>query len=81
MPLAAMSFGNMLIAVKPGMVLISLTKSSPVDRLSRKSTRARPAPSIASNASSACCWMRARSDSLTPAGISVRDPVSMYLAS
>ena len=40
----------MLIVVKPGSVLISFTNNSPVERLSRKSTRARPAPSIASNA-------------------------------
>ena len=40
----------MLIVVKPGIVLTSLTKSSPVCRASRKSTRAIPAPSMARNA-------------------------------
>ncbi len=51
---AAHNFEYMLIVVNPGSVLISLAKSSPVDRLSRKSTRASPAPSIARNAWIAC---------------------------
>ena len=78
---AARGFANIEIVVKPGMVLISFTKTSPVARLSRKSTRASPAPSIDANASSACARIAAASASPSGAGISRRDPPSRYLAS
>ena len=44
-PLASHSLANMLIVVKPGMVLISLTYNAPVVRDNRKSTRDMPAAS------------------------------------
>ena len=51
MPVAAHSLLYMLIVVKPGIVLISLTNTSPRCPSTRKSTRLSPAPSIARNAS------------------------------
>jgi hypothetical protein len=46
-PLASQSMGYMLIAVKPGMVLISLKDYLRPDEVTKKSTRASPYPSIA----------------------------------
>ena len=58
MPVASHAFGYMEIGVKPGIVLISLTITSP-SGVTNVSTRLRPAPSTALNAliavSRTCC--------------------------
>ena len=51
-PRAAHSCGYMLMAVKPGIVLISL-KTTPPNYSQKKSTRARPKPSTARKTASA----------------------------
>src|SRR5439155_6607474 len=80
-PVASHSLGYMLIGVKPGMVLISFTKSPPVRRSRRKSTRAMPAQSTASKARIASCWTRLTSRGRSLAGIISSEPSLRYLAS
>ena len=80
-PEASHSFGYMLIEVKPGSVLISLTYSGPLSPASRKSTRAMPALSTAVNTctasrrTSSACWGD------RGAGISSFELESRYFAS
>src|SRR5205823_10569044 len=80
-PDASQSFGYMLIRVKPGMVFSSFSRTRPVARSMKKSTRAMPATSTAWKARTAS----ARTSSATPAsigaGMSSREPSSRYFAS
>jgi hypothetical protein len=71
----------MLIVVNPGIVFTSLTNTSPDCPSSRKSTRARPAPSTARKASIACWRTSSIAAGASGAGINSFDPASMYLAS
>ena len=54
-PVASHNFGNMLIDVKPGSVLISLTKNLPVVLSRKRSARASPEHSRAWKARMASC--------------------------
>ena len=71
----------MLIVVKPGWVLISLRKMRPVFRLSSRSTRAMPAPSMARNAAIASRWTSAVCPGVSTAGMTISELSSRYLAS
>src|SRR5262249_37734364 len=81
MPLASHILGYIEIAVKPGMVLISFTSSSPSSRR-KKSTRAIPLASSTWNARTAKRCTRSMSAGDTRAGIEIVAPCSStYFAS
>ena len=73
MPDASQTTGNIEIDVKPGIVLISFT-TMPWSGETKKSTRARPAPSIASNARIAVACSPASVSASTSAGQTTRAP-------
>ena len=79
-PLACHSLGYMLIDVKPGMVLISLTKISLSLPRMRKSTLARPAQSSALNARIDISVILRAISSGSGAGISSSEAASSYFA-
>ena len=66
--------------VKPGIVLISFTSTSPSSR-TKKSQRARPVPAIASNTRAASSRTRATAAGPIGAGTTSSIPPSAYLAS
>ena len=65
-----------LVAVKPGIVLISLTSARSPSR--KKSTRAMPEQSMARKAASASSWMRRVSSGAMGAGTVSRACPSAY---
>ena len=80
MPLSANSFAYTLVAVKPGIVLSSLTTTSPSGR-TKKSTRAMPSQSVATNDATASCWTRSVVAAGSRAGTISSMPPSAYFAS
>jgi hypothetical protein len=77
-PLASHSFGNTLVAVKPGIVLSSLTSTCP--SWTKKSTRARPLQPTRWKVSTARRRTSSRTASGTSAGTRSSIPPSPYLA-
>ena len=81
MPVASHALGYIEIDVNPGIVLISLTSTSPPG-VTKVSTRLRPVPSIARNAFNAVARTRSISSSGICAGTSAwLACASMYLLS
>jgi hypothetical protein len=78
-PVAAHIIGKPDAGVIPGMVLISLMRTSPAG-VQKKSTRASPSQEIASNAAQASCWIRVAALAGIGAGISMRLSAPRYLA-
>ena len=69
----------MLIAVNPGMVLISFTSTRP-PRSRKKSTRESPAPSMARKARSASVRIASAVSGGSEAGMMTRAACSTYLS-
>ena len=65
--------------MNPGIVLISLTTTSPSSR-TKKSTRAIPSHSVAMNESTASAWTRAAVSSGIRAGTMMSEPPASYFA-
>ena len=81
-PLASHNLGYMLIAVKPGIVLTSLTKISLRSARARKSTRAMPRNESALNAAAAISRIRSLTIAGISAGMRTSEPAgSMYFDS
>ena len=79
MPDASKSFAYTLVAVKPGIVLISFTTTSPPGR-TKKSMRAMPSHSVATNDSTAIRRTSSAASAEMRAGTMRSMPPSSYFA-
>ena len=77
MPDASKSFAYTLVEVKPGIVFSSFTTTSPPSR-TKKSTRAIPSHSLATNASTESCCTRSIVSGGSSGGITSSIPSASY---